>query len=282
MHTNTHIPRAPGRHGSTHRPRCQPRNAGPCSYQQGPEVKGGRGGRGRQHRAEETGWEGAPQGGARNSAGGVRGHPAEAASCFSPGGPPRGLRLRGCCWGPSRAEHRTKRAELRKTVASFEPTVLTLRGSAVGAVRPGRAGSGHGGADGTAWWSGRESQGERAGDPSAGGRVAGGEGGGESRRRRFRPARRSPLRCSRAVAGTAGAALAGPRRRRPHLPAFRATAPGPLASQPMAPAAGVRRAHGWPQGAAAGGDAGGGRTRPAAGTGTAAGWARGARGSAGD
>lgn len=44
-----------------------------------------------------------------------------------------------------------------------------------------------------------------------------------------------------------GAALAGPRRRRPHLPASRAAAPGPRAWHRMAPAAGARRARGWPQ-----------------------------------
>lgn len=76
-----------------------------------------------------------------------------------------------------------------------------------------------------------------------------------------------------------GAALAGPRRRRPHLPASRAAAPGPAPD-----GAGGRGAEGarMAPGAAAGCGAGGERTRPAARTGLAAGCARGALGSARD
>lgn len=61
--------------------------------------------------------------------------------------PPRARRAACGLWGllSGRAEpaaHRTNRVELRKTVASFAPTGFTLRGSALGATRPGLARSG--------------------------------------------------------------------------------------------------------------------------------------------
>lgn len=154
-----------------------------------------------------------------------------------PGGPNCGLRLRG--------EYRTRRAELlRETVRSLAPTGLTL---GVGPERCEARPSGQGGAGCRAWWSGRNPEGSGWGAPSAGERPAGGDGGGESGRRRLRSARLSPLRCSRASAGAAGAALARRRRRRPHLPASRAAAPGPRASWPMALAPGRGGRTGGPE-----------------------------------
>lgn len=121
MHTNTHALPPMGTQVAGPQPwRTSHKTLGPCSHQEGPEVTGDGGGRGPEHRAEETGWKGVPQGGAPHSHGGLHGRPAEAGSCFSPvlGGGcmayHRGAAVRGSQANP------TEEAELlRKSVGEF-------------------------------------------------------------------------------------------------------------------------------------------------------------------
>jgi hypothetical protein len=92
-----------------------------------------------------------------------------------------------------------------------------------------------------AWWWGRGPERSGPGLPFRG-RAGGRGGGGTTRRRRVRSARFLSLRCSRAAAGLREPRSPGRGAACPHLPvatAARAAAPGPPASQRMAPAAGL-------------------------------------------
>lgn len=229
IHTNTHTPRVFRRTGNTHTVQPhQPLNTGPLSHQEGPEVTEGQGGRGQERLAQETGngrFSEGPSGRGR-----VQGRPVEAGSCFSPAGPTRGLQLgveRGLSGRASRPPNREGRTS-SENCREFRAPWAHAWGLGPGhcEARPGRVWPRRSGLIGLVVPQGFPRGTGPSGIPK--GERVGGRPGRRGRRELEAP-RTLPATLAASLqpgrGRASGAALAGPRRRCPHLPASRAADP---------------------------------------------------------